>query len=98
MDDRLLAFAICRYLPPSLTCCLLNRIFDFPAPIIFAVAVSVILLLLFRLMLLSLFRLMLLFRLLLLLLLLEMVILYEQQARLLVQLPCKDWVNKTMND
>jgi len=40
MDDRLLAFAICRYLPPSLTCCLLNRIFDFPAPIIFAVAVS----------------------------------------------------------
>jgi len=40
MDDRLLAFAVCLYLPPLLTCCLLNTIFDFPEPIIVAVAVS----------------------------------------------------------
>jgi len=40
MDDRLLAFAVCLCLPPLLTCCLLNRIFDFLEPIIVAVAVS----------------------------------------------------------
>jgi len=40
LDDRLLVFAVCCYLPPSLTRCLLTRIFDFPESIIVAVAVS----------------------------------------------------------
>jgi len=40
MDDRSLAFAVCCYLFPLLTCCLLIRIFDFTESIILAVAVS----------------------------------------------------------
>jgi len=45
MDDRLLAFAVCCYLSPLLTCCLLIRIFDFTESIIVAVAVAVAVLL-----------------------------------------------------